>query len=143
MAALLLSPIGSRGEAAEVIGRMSGIDLSSEEIRAYIGTLSAQEQAALAKDPAVLSQLVRAYLARQAVLKEAVAKKGAQHRVVRAQLNRRREQALPELYLDFVSRPPDSFPTDAEVKAAYDGNKAAFEIPRQFRLAQVYLAGGH
>lgn len=143
-AAALLTAMSSAGEAAsgqdpEVIGRMSGIDVSSDEIRAYLQTLGAQDRAALAKDPAALSQVVRAYLARRAVLKEAVAKKWDQQPTIKAQLDRAREQALIELYLDSVSHPPDGFPTDAEVKAAYDANKAAFEVPRQFRLAQIYL----
>jgi len=143
-AAALLAAMSSAGEAAsgqdpEVIGRMSGIDVSSDEIRAYLQTLGAQDRAALAKDPAALSQVVRAYLARRAVLKEAVAKKWDQQPMIKVQLDRAREQALIELYLDSVSHPPDGFPTDAEVKAAYDANKAAFEVPRQFRLAQIYL----
>jgi len=142
--AALLAAMSSGAEAApsqeaEVIGRMSGIDVSSDEIRAYLVTLAPQDRAVLAKDPAALSQVVRAYLARRAVLKEALAKKWDQQPMIKAQLDRAREQALIELYLDSVSHPPDGFPTDVEVKAAYDANKAAFEVPRQFRLSQIYL----
>ena len=127
-------------QSGEVIGRMSGIDVSSEEIRSYVETLSAQERAALAKEPAGLAQVVRAYLAQRAVLKEARAKKWDQQPAIKAKLDRAREQALTELYLESVSRPPDGFPSDAEVQATYDANKAAFEAPRQFRLAQIYVA---
>jgi peptidylprolyl isomerase len=145
-AAALLPAMSSGGEAPsshppEVIGRMSGIDVSSDELRAYLESLGAQDRAMLAKDPAALSQVVRAYLARRAVLKEAQAKKWDQQPTIKAQLDRAREQGLIELYLDSVSRPPDGFPTDAEVKAAYEANKAAFEVPRQFRLSQIFLVG--
>jgi len=131
---------GSSSESAEVIGRMSGIDVSTEEIRAYVETLTLQERAALSKEPAALAQLVRAYLARRAVLKEAQAKKWDQQPAIRAQLDRAREQALIDLYLESISRPPDTFPSEAEIQAAYEANKAAFQVPRQFHLAQIYLA---
>jgi len=130
----------SSSEPAEVVGRMSGIDVSSEEIRAYLDTLSLQERAALSKEPAALAQLVRAYLARRTVLKEAQAKKWDQQPAIRAQLDRAREEALIDLYLESISRPPDNFPSEAEIQAAYEANKAAFQVPRQFHLAQIYVA---
>ena len=142
-AAALLTATCSQAEssqAGEVIGRMSGIDVRSEEIRSYIETLSPQERATLANDPDALAQVVRAYLAQRAVLKEARAKKWDQPPTIKAQLDRAREQALIELYLESVSRPPDGFPSDSEVQATYDANKAAFEAPRQLRLAQIYVA---
>jgi len=144
-AAALLASISAQAAASssdpvEVVGRMSGIDVSSEEIRAYLETLTLQERAALSKDPAALAQLVRAYLARRAVLKEAQAKKWDQQPAIRAQLDRAREETLIDLYLDSISRPPDTFPSEAEVQAAYEANKAAFQVPRQFHLAQIYVA---
>jgi peptidylprolyl isomerase len=122
------------------VARVGGTDVSSGELRSYIETLGAQEQSAIAKDPTLLSQVVRSYLARQAVLKEAQAKKWEQRPGVKAQLDRVREQALTELYLQSMSKPPDNYPSDAEALAAYDANKKAFEIPRQYRVAQVFIA---
>jgi len=126
--------------AADVVARIGGADITSEELRAYVETLNAQEQAAVAKDPALLSQVVRAYLARQAVLREARAKKWDQEPSVKAQLDRVRDQAITELYLQSVSKPPDGYPKEAEVQAAYDANKRAFDVPRQFRVAQIFVA---
>jgi parvulin-like peptidyl-prolyl isomerase len=39
-----------------------------------------------------------------------------------------------------VSQPPAGYPSDAELKAAYDANKAALLVPRQYRLAQIFIA---
>src|SRR5262249_8342274 len=103
-------------------------------------TLSPQEQAALSKDPALLSQVVRTYLARLAVLKEARAKKWDQDPAVKAQLDRVRDQALTELYLQSVSKPPESYPTEAEIQAAYDANRAALAVPREYHVAQIFVA---
>jgi peptidylprolyl isomerase len=88
----------------------------------------------------MLSQLVRAYLARQAVLKEALTKKWDQRPEVKAQLDRAREQAITELYLQSLSKPPDAYPSEAELQAAYDANKKAFEVSKQYRIAQIFVA---
>ncbi len=132
--------ISCQTRAAEVLARVGGTDVTVEEVRSYVETLSPTDQAALAKDPGLLSPIVRAYLARQAVLREALARKYDQQPSVRAQLDRVREQALTELYLDSVSRSPDGYPSDAEVQGAYDASKGVFEVPRQLRLAQIYVA---
>jgi peptidylprolyl isomerase len=138
VAGLLLG--GPAAHGGDVIARVGGIDVTVEEVRRYLSTLGAQEQSALAKEPALLSQVVRGYLARQAVLREARAKKWDQQPAVMAQLDRGRDQLLAELYLQAVSKPPDAYPSDAEVQAAYEANKAAFEVPRQYRVAQIFIA---
>jgi parvulin-like peptidyl-prolyl isomerase len=140
VAAALLTACSRPASAADVVARVGGVDVTSDELRAYVETLDPREQAALGKDPALLSQVVRAYLARQAVLKEAHDKKWDQRPSVKAQLDRVRDHALVELYLQSVSRPPDGYPSAAEVQAAYDASKAAFAVPRQFRVAQVFVA---
>lgn len=140
MAAASVALIACQARAAEVVARVAGADVTVEEVQRYVETLASQDQAAMAKDPALLSQVVRAYLGRQAVLREAQAKKFEQQPSVKAQLDRLRDQAVTELYLESVSRPPESYPSDAEVQAAYDANKAAFDVPRQFRAAQIFVA---
>lgn len=126
--------------ASQVVARVGAIELTAEEVRAYVATLGAQEQAALAKDPALLSQAVRLYLARRALLAEARSKRWDEDPAVKAQLDRVRDQAATELYLDAVSRPPDSYPTEAEVRTGYDANPAVFAIPPQWRVAQIFVA---
>jgi peptidylprolyl isomerase len=126
--------------AAEPLARAGALEISVDEVRALVDALPAQDQAALAKDPALLSQFVRAQLTRKIVLAEAAAKKFADQPGVKSQLERAREQLLVELFLDSASKVPDAFPSDAEIQSAYDANKAAFEIPRQYRVAQIYVS---
>ena len=141
-AAFLLLAVAACARAGETVARAGAIEVGAEELRAYVETLAPEERQALASNPALLSQAIRTYLARKAVLAEAVGKKWDQQPAVRAQLDRVRDQALTELYLSEVSRPPDGWPTEAEVKAAYDGNQAAFAVPTQFRVAQIFVAAG-
>lgn len=127
-------------KSGEVIARVGDSDVTADQVRATIQLLDARQQAALARDPALLSQTVRAILANRLVLKEATAKKWEQQPAVIAQLARARESLIVESYLQSVTAPPDSFPSEAEIKSVYEANASALLVPRRFRLAQVVVA---
>lgn len=127
-------------KSGEVIARVGDSDVTAEEVRATIQLLDGRQQAAMARDPALLSQTVRAILANRLVLKEASAKKWEQQPAVVAQLARARESLIVETYLQSVTAPPDSFPSEAEIKSVYDANAGALLVPRRFRLAQIVVS---
>jgi len=124
----------------DVVARVGGTNVSADELRASIAALGPNERAALAQDPAMFSQAVRMLLANRLVLQEILAKKWDQQPGVSAQLDRIRENALVELYLQQVSAPPANFPGDDELQKVYDANRAALLVPRQFQLAQIFVA---
>lgn len=123
-----------------VVARVGDTNVSADDLRSYVAALAPREQAALAKDPAMLSQAVRLLLANRLVLQEAVAKKWDQQPAVAAQLERAREGAVVELYLQSVSTPPANFPSEDDLQKVYEANRAAFLMPRQFQLAQIFVA---
>lgn len=125
--------------SGEVIARVGDSDVTAEEVRATIGLLDARQQVAMARDPALLNQTVRAILANRLVLKEAVAKKWEQQPAVIAQLARARESLIVETYLQSMTATPDSFPSEADIKSVYDANAGALLVPRRFRLAQIVV----
>ncbi len=126
--------------SGEVVARVGATEISADDLRAYVAGLGAREQAALAQDPALLSQAVRLLLANRLVLQEVVAKKWDQQPTVAAQLDRVRESAVTELYLHSVSTPPANYPGDDDLQKAYDANRSALLMPRQFQLAQIFIA---
>ncbi len=126
-------------KGGEVIARVGDSDVTAEEVRATILLLDARQQAAMARDPALLSQTVRAILANRLVLKEAAAKKWDQQAPVVAQLARARDSLVVESYLQSVTTPPESYPNDADIKSVYEANASAFLVPRRFRLAQIVV----
>lgn len=127
-------------KGGEIIARVGGSDVTAGEVKATIQLLDARQQAALARDPALLSQTVRAILANRLVLKEAMTKKWEQQPAVIAQLARARDSLIVESYLQSVTAPPDSFPSEAEIKSVYEANASALLVPRRFRLAQIVVA---
>lgn len=123
----------------EVVARVGNVNVSASEVRAFVGALGAREQAALGKDPALLSQVVRTLLTNRLVLQEIAAKKWDQQAEITAQLERVRQNALVELYLQSVAAPPESFPSDDELQKVYEANRGALLMPRQFELAQIFI----
>jgi peptidylprolyl isomerase len=85
---------------------------------------------------------VRALLANQLVLKEALTKKWDQQPAMVAQLQRLHDEAIVQSYLRSVSQPADGYPGDGEVESAYEANKTSFLVPRQFQLSQVVILQG-
>ena len=138
-AALAADPSPSASDSG-VIARIGDTEVKIDDIRASIASLDAREQAALARDPSLLNQVVRTFLVRRIVLKEALAKKWDQVSDVAAQIQRSRDNTIVETYLQSVSKPADTYPSDAEVQSAYESKKAQLLVPRQFRLAQIFIA---
>jgi parvulin-like peptidyl-prolyl isomerase len=133
-----VSPTAKAG-SDEVVARVGNINMSADEMRGYIAALGTRERAAIGQDPNLLSQVVRAQLANRLVLQELVAKKWDQQAAITAQLDKLRENALVELYLQTISTPPASYPSDDEVQQVYDANRGALLMPRQFQLAQIFV----
>jgi parvulin-like peptidyl-prolyl isomerase len=135
------APTPAAGNAdSTVIARVGDTEVKLDEIRSAIESLDARDQAALARDPSLLSQTVRTLLMRRVVLKEALAKHWDQEPAVATLIQRARDNAVVESYLQSVSKPPDSYPSETELQAAYDARKAQLLVPKQFRLAQIFLA---
>jgi hypothetical protein len=141
-AAVKAAPAPAPSGSGETIARAGTTELKDSDIRNYIDALGQRERAALAQDPAALAQFVRVLLVNQLVLKEAVAKQWEQQPANAAILQRARESALIEAYLQAVSAPAADFPAEADVLKAYEANKAALQVPKQYNLAQIYVSVG-
>lgn len=123
----------------EVVAKFGETELRAEQFRAWIETLEPNSRAALVADPTMMSQVARSYSIQQLVLQEALAKKWDQRPEVTAQAEQARQNAIVENYLESLSRPPASYPGESELRAAYEVGKPALLVPRQYRLAQIYI----
>lgn len=132
------SPSGKA--STDVVAHVGDTDVTATQLRAYVAALGAREQAAIAKEPALLNQAVRLLLNERVVLQEAIAKQWDQQPHVAAQLEQLRERAIVELFLQSVSAPPANFPSQDEMQKAYDANRSAFVVPRQFQLGHIFVA---
>lgn len=122
-----------------IIARDGTMSISADDVRAYLAGLGARERAALSQDPSLLSQAVRMMLANRLVLQEALTKKWDQQPNVVEQLQRIRESAVAQLYMQSLSTPPANFPSEDDLQKVYDANRNSFLVPRRFQLAQIFV----
>lgn len=128
---------GSRGD---VLGRIGSVEISAADVDGALAGLDSRERENLAKDPARLNLIVRAYLVQRLVLKEALEKKWDQKPDIVAQLERVRESAITETYLKSLSEPPENYPSEEELRGAYESSKPALLVPRSYRIAQIFVS---
>jgi parvulin-like peptidyl-prolyl isomerase len=137
--ALLAMPV----LADDVVAQMGSTVVKADDVKPLLQSLDPKQQEAVNGNPAVLDQAVRSILVQKAVYQEALSKKWDQQADVVAQLQRVRESAITESYLASVAKPPADYPSDADLKAAYDAVKAKLVVPKQYRLAQIFVAKGN
>ncbi len=126
--------------ADDIIARVGDQEIKAAQVTPYLENLSESDRAALLKNPAALSQAVRSLILQQILFKEAIATGWDKTPDVVAQLDRLRQGAIAETYLQSIARVPGGFPTDDEVKAVYESRKADLQVPTQIRLSQIYIA---
>jgi peptidylprolyl isomerase len=138
--AAVLIVCGTAAAEDAVIARSGSITLTESAVRDLIQRADAEERARLTSEPALLSQFVRTHVARLAVLAEAKTKAWDQKPDVARKIEDARNAVIIDSYLEFVTKPPATFPSEAEIQAAYEANRSKLMQPRAYRLGQIFLA---
>ncbi len=137
---LATAVLAGESNDATVIARVGNTEVKVSELRAYVQGLSAEAQKELADNPAALNRVVRSYVARTLVLDEAEAADWEKKPEVAAQIARAREATIVASYLSAQTAPPKDYPSAAEIEKAYTANKARLLVPRQYQIAQIFVA---
>jgi len=137
---LAVSPSARPADADPVIGRVAGVEIKTSQVRPYLSGLPEADRAALSSNPALLSQTVRSLVLQQILFKEALATGWDKLPEIAAQLERLKQAAIADTYLQSISKIPEGYPSEADVKALYEARKADLNVPKQLRLAQIYIA---
>jgi peptidylprolyl isomerase len=126
--------------AGEPLGKLGTIELTADDFRDSILSLNEAQIASLRADPALLEQIARTSLVQKLVLQEATDKKWQEQPKIAARVRRAHDSAITESYLESIAEPARDYPSDDEVKAAYQTVRESLKVPRSFRLAQIYIA---
>lgn len=137
---LTVATLTTQAADQPAIARVGATNISSAELQPLLANLNDRERAAISRDPALLNQWIRTFAAQQLLFQEAQSKNWAAQPDVAAQLEQIRQNAIAESYLRSVSQPSKDYPSDAELQAAYDANKEKLIVPKQVRLAQIFVA---
>lgn len=136
------APVAVPGNA--VVARVGDVTVAQDEIEKLLQALPEAERAAVKADRSTLDGWLRQRLLSEAVLRDARAKGWADKPEVKAKIDAATREVAARVvsatYLDAVSQVPAGFPSDAEVKAAYEQGKTGYNLPAAYRVAQIYLA---
>jgi parvulin-like peptidyl-prolyl isomerase len=142
LAACLIGSASAQQPAAgdAVVGKMGSVELKSSDLRRLIDAQPPEVRKQIAGGLTELDRLVRNELVRLSLLAEAKTKGWDKKPDVVLMMERARDQALLQAYMADVAKPPANFPSDEDIKNAYDSNKAALSVPPQYQLAQIFVA---
>jgi len=138
MAMLGQNPASAADEA--VVAKVGSREVKASEVRPYLADLRPAERDALLQNKAELARFVRLVLLREAVLQDASGAGWEKKPEVIAALARVRDQYLVESYLAEVSKVPDGFPSEDDLRKAYEGGKEQLQVPKRFELSQIFIA---
>ncbi len=139
LAVLALPALAADKLPPGVVAKMGDTELKVDELRALLEGLPQDARAQLAAAPQEMNRVIRLEILRRVLAAEARAKGWDKRPEVIAQMDRAREQTLVASYMGSLTRAPDSFPSEAEIKAAYEQSAASFVVPKQYRLAQIFV----
>jgi peptidylprolyl isomerase len=122
-----------------IVGRMGNVEIKASDIRRLIDAQPPEVRKQMTS-ASELDRLVRSELVRQSLLVEARSKGWEKKPDVVLMMDRARDQALLQMYVTSLARPPAEYPTEEDIRKAYDANRAAFVVPAQFNLAQIFIA---
>lgn len=126
--------------ADEAIAQMGTARFMASDLKDFVGKMEPETRRQALANPKLMNQLIQAEVARKAVLNEAIARKWQSQPAVAKQIDTARDAIVLKTYLASVTELPQSYPSQADIKAAYDLNRDKFLVPRQYRLAQIFIA---
>lgn len=140
LSGLLAAATSARAADGGAIAKVGDEEISADKIRSVLEGLNTSERANLEQNPTLLNQTVRTLILQQVLLKEALATGWDKQPEVADKLELLRQSVIAQTYLEAVTKVPEGFPSEAEVQAAYDAKKDALQLPRQIRLAEIFIS---
>jgi parvulin-like peptidyl-prolyl isomerase len=122
-----------------VVANLGSEPVKVSDLRDYVPALNPAQRQQAEKDPKVGAQVVRMAVARKLIVAEAEKQGWDKKPDIAAQIARARQDVIFDTYVRSVATPPASYPSDAEIKAAYDANHDKFMTAQQYHLSQIFV----
>jgi peptidylprolyl isomerase len=136
------APVSPAGNA--VVARVGDVTVGQDEVEKLLQTLPEAERAAVKADRTALDNWLRQRLLSEAVLRDARAKGWADRPEVKARIDAAAREVTARIvsasYIEAMSQVPAGFPSEAEVKAAYEQGRTGYNLPAAYRVAQIFVA---
>ena len=124
----------------QVIAQVGDEVLTKGELARVMANLDPSRRQQIARSQQAMLQLIRTELQRRAILGEARKAHWDRRPEIAARAEHAAQDVVITSYLETRAAPPENFPTDDAVRAFYNANLSHFMQPRQYHIAQIYLA---
>jgi parvulin-like peptidyl-prolyl isomerase len=132
-------PPNNAPAGADVVAQRGDVHLTGPELRDTLSLLDPAVRAQVNASPQNLAAFARERVLNMSVLAEAKAQGWDTKPDVVLRMNEARDAVVLQTYLASLVPPDPLFPSEAEITAAYEANKARMIVPRQFHIAQIVL----
>jgi parvulin-like peptidyl-prolyl isomerase len=126
--------------ASTIIAQRGNVVFTTGDLQNLLAAASPQAQAQLQHNPQALAEFVQEQMVQTILFNTAKAAKWNQRPDVIAQAQQAYDDVIASSYVAAQTTIDPNFPTQAQIQAAYDANKTQFVIPRQYHLAQIFIA---
>ena len=133
------APVAKKPATGAAAPATAAID--SEALGAVLGIVDTAHRNEILGSAELFKQFAQQETLNQAVLKAATANKAAENPQIKTVMERAGQRVLVEAYLNQVVRVnlDPKFPSDAQVREAYDKNPDAFRTPERVHLWQIFI----
>lgn len=123
-----------------VIAQVGSETLTANGFAKAIAAFDPELRRKAAGDRQALLELVRTELRRDAILAQARVRHWDKRPDVAARAERARDDVVITSFLAAEAVPPAGFPTEDAVRQVYQANLSRFMKPREYHVAQIYIA---
>ena len=140
LAIALLLTSAQAPESNPVVAEAGDVKVTATDAKNLVASLSPEVREKVAGDPSLLDRLVRSRVVQLLLLQEAHSKQWDTKPEVAFHAQQAHDAAIADSYLASLAALPADYPSDADVAAAYEAQKDRLMQPRQYHLAQIFVA---
>lgn len=140
LSTLLFSLPTQAAETKDVVAQLGATQFTKSDLSDFVRSLDPETRRQALANPQVMGQLVQLQIVRKALLNEALAKRWQQKPDIAKQADAARDAVIVKTYLASVASLPASYPSDQDIKSAYDLNRDKFLVARRYRMEQIFIA---
>jgi len=118
----------------KTVAQLGALSIGQDEVTRLLQAMPDAQREAAKSNRAGVEGWLRQRLISDALLKEAQSKGWAERPEIKAKL------MVMSSYLESVAPVPTAYPSEAELKVAYEQGKAGFNVPAQYHVAQIFLS---
>jgi peptidylprolyl isomerase len=122
------------------LGKAGKTEVSAADVRSMLADLPESSRDAVMKDKVALERIVRAELVRRSILREAKDAHFESDAATQKELDRVRDDTLVRLWVAKQGQVSKDYPSEEDLRLAFQSNQSALAAPTQYRVAQIFVS---